>query len=124
MRLSILSLALAASAATARQFEYRSKDTGTLRRRVTPRPDDFWDHVVKGADIAGSKASSTSDETQLANFNLRASAVDPSELGVDTVKQYSGYLDNDQQDKHLFYCELCQMLAIFGVGIDRGARVL
>jgi len=29
--------------------------------------------------------------------------VDPSKLGVDTVKQYSGYLDDEKNDKHLFY---------------------
>ena len=27
------------------------------------------------------------------------------ERGVDKVKQYSGYLDDDEEDKHLFYCE-------------------
>jgi cathepsin A (carboxypeptidase C) len=26
-------------------------------------------------------------------------------LGVDKVKQYSGYLDDEEEDKHLFYCE-------------------
>jgi hypothetical protein len=34
-------------------------------------------------------------------------AVDPSKLGVDPgVKQYSGYLDDNENDKHLFYCML------------------
>ncbi|PHH91392.1 hypothetical protein CDD83_647 [Cordyceps sp. RAO-2017] len=33
----------------------------------------------------------------------RVRQFDPSKLGVDTVKQMSGYLDDDEQDKHLFY---------------------
>lgn len=38
-------------------------------------------------------------------YNLRAKKVDPSKLGVDPdVKQYSGYLDDEENDKHLFYC--------------------
>merc|ERR1711981_497706 len=41
------------------------------------------------------------EEMSKANFWTRA--VDPSKLGVDTVKQYSGYLDDEEEDKHLFY---------------------
>lgn len=41
---------------------------------------------------------------KLEQYNLRAKKVDPSKLGVDTVKQYSGYLDDEANDKHLFYC--------------------
>ncbi len=41
---------------------------------------------------------------KLEDYNLRAKKVDPSKLGVDTVKQYSGYLDDEKNDKHLFYC--------------------
>ena len=36
-------------------------------------------------------------------FNLRTKKIDPRKLGVDKVKQYSGYLDDDEDDKHLFY---------------------
>jgi len=42
---------------------------------------------------------------KLEAYNLRTKNVDPSKLGVDTVKQYSGYLDDEQNDKHLFYCK-------------------
>jgi cathepsin A (carboxypeptidase C) len=42
----------------------------------------------------------------LEQYNLRGKKVDPSKLGVDTVKQYSGYLDDEANDKHLFYCKL------------------
>lgn len=40
---------------------------------------------------------------KLEHYNLRAKKVDPSKLGVDKVKQYSGYLDDEANDKHLFY---------------------
>lgn len=110
MRASILALTLGASAATARQFNYHS-DGKPLNKRIAARPNDFWDHIVRGADVAEAKVSSTSAETSslLANFNLRAKEVDPSSLKVDAVKQLSGYLDNDEQDKHLFYCKQCTM---------------
>lgn len=96
MRFSDLVFALGAASAVA-------ADDGSSR--VHRRPDEFWDHIIKGADVAKATGHATRDEqTSIANFNLRAKAVDPSSLGVDTVKQYSGYLDNDAEDKHLFYC--------------------
>lgn len=39
----------------------------------------------------------------LPNFTLRVKKNDPSVLGIDTVKQYSGYLDVTDEDKHFFY---------------------
>ena len=43
---------------------------------------------------------------KLEAFDLRTKKVDPASLGVDPgVKQYSGYLDDNENDKHLFYCE-------------------
>lgn len=47
---------------------------------------------------------------KLEAYNLRAKRVDPSKLGVDTVKQYSGYLDDEKNDKHLFYCRILLIL--------------
>ncbi|PHH69653.1 hypothetical protein CDD82_7618 [Ophiocordyceps australis] len=64
---------------------------------VVPTEDAAWEHVVKGADVQTLQASN------MTNYKLRATAVDPSVLGIDTVKQYSGYLDDDATDKHLFY---------------------
>lgn len=72
-----------------------------------------WDHVVKGADVQKLWVQGESGEDhrqvdgKLADFNLRVKAVDPSKLGVDKVKQYSGYLDDEANDKHLFYCTFC-----------------
>ena len=79
----------------------------------TRNPDSTWDYIVKGADIQSVWIENSKGEKEreidgkLETYNLRAKKVDPSKLGVDTVKQYSGYLDDDENDKHLFYCESC-----------------
>lgn len=75
------------------------------------KPDSEWDHVVKGADIQSMWTTSNGQEHRVIDgsleaYNLRAKSVDPSALGVDKVKQYSGYLDDEANDKHLFYCKL------------------
>jgi len=76
------------------------------------RPASTWDYTVKGADVQSVWVENANGEKEreidgkLENYNLRAKKVDPSKLGLDTVKQYSGYLDDDEQDKHLFYCKL------------------
>jgi cathepsin A (carboxypeptidase C) len=77
----------------------------------TRKPDHTWDYVVKGADIQSVWIENSNGEKEreidgkLDTYNLRAKKVDPSKLGVDTVKQYSGYLDDEEDDKHLFYCK-------------------
>lgn len=74
------------------------------------RPDHAWDYIVKGADVQSVWVENSKGEKEreidgkLENYNLRAKKVDPSSLGVDKVKQYSGYLDDEENDKHLFYC--------------------
>ncbi|KAL1634423.1 hypothetical protein SLS58_010711 [Diplodia intermedia] len=75
----------------------------------TRKHDSEWDHILKGADVqsvwvendAGQKEREV--EGKLEQYSLRTKKVDPSALGVDKVKQYSGYLDDDEDDKHLFY---------------------
>lgn len=75
------------------------------------KPDSTWDYIVKGADIQSVWVQNSKGDKEreidgkLETYNLRAKKVDPSKLGVDTVKQYSGYLDDDENDKHLFYCK-------------------
>jgi cathepsin A (carboxypeptidase C) len=70
-----------------------------------------WDHVVKGADVQKLWVQDADGEGhrkvggRLEDFSLRVKSVDPSKLGVDSVKQYSGYLDDEANDKHLFYCK-------------------
>ncbi|KAH8643909.1 Carboxypeptidase Y A [Alternaria alternata] len=77
----------------------------------TRKQDSEWDHIIKGADIQSVWVENENGEKQreidgqLEQYSLRAKKVDPSVLGVDKVKQYSGYLDDDDEDKHLFYCE-------------------
>lgn len=84
----------------------------SLPKKHTRRPDSEWDHVVRGADIESVWVQGADGEKRreidgkLHNYDLRVKAVDPSKLGVDPgVKQYSGYLDDNDADKHLFYCE-------------------
>ncbi|KAL2421463.1 Carboxypeptidase Y-like protein A [Exophiala dermatitidis] len=74
------------------------------------RPDHEWDHIVRGADIQKVWVENADGEKErhiegkLDTYDLRVKAVDPSSLGVDPgVKQYSGYLDDNENDKHLFY---------------------
>lgn len=74
------------------------------------RPDGEWDFIMRGEEVQSKwvvNAQGVKEreiDGKLSNYNLRTRAVDPRSLGVDTVKQYSGYLDDDEQDKHLFYC--------------------
>lgn len=74
------------------------------------KPDSEWDHVVKGADVQSmwverDGVNQRKVDGSLEAYNLRAKKVDPKALGVDKVKQYSGYLDDEANDKHLFYCK-------------------
>jgi cathepsin A (carboxypeptidase C) len=81
----------------------------------TRKPDSKWDYIVKGADVQDIWVENSKGEKErevdgkLDTYNLRAKKVDPSKLGVDTVKQYSGYLDDEANDKHLFYCKYSGM---------------
>jgi len=73
------------------------------------RPDTHWDHITSGEAIQNVWVTNSAGEQEraihgnLKDFNLRTKKVDPQSLGVDKVKQYSGYLDNEEDDKHLFY---------------------
>lgn len=80
-------------------------------KKHTRRPDSYWDHLIKGADVQQVWIENANGEKErdvdgkLEAYNLRSRKVDPSSLGVDPgVKQYSGYLDDEEDDKHLFYC--------------------
>ncbi|KAL8243901.1 hypothetical protein R6Q59_010159 [Mikania micrantha] len=79
-------------------------------KKHTRRPDHKWDHILRGEDLQkvwvqnknGEKERKVAGE--LESYDLRVKKVDPSSLGVDPgVKQYSGYLDDKETDKHLFY---------------------
>lgn len=79
------------------------------------RPDDHWHFITKGADVQSVWIENAKGEKEreldgkLESYNLRSRTVDPSKLGIDPgVKQYSGYLDDEENDKHLFYCTSAQ----------------
>lgn len=73
------------------------------------RPDSEWDFHLKGAEVGGDIVTQAGQRVDgdfdFSDYALRARHVDPSKLGVDTVKQYSGYLDAFEEDKHLFFCK-------------------
>lgn len=83
----------------------------SLPKKHTRRPDSKWDHIVSGAEIQSVWVENEHGEQEreidgkLEAYNMRVKKVDPSVLGIDDVKQYSGYLDDNDNDKHLFYCE-------------------
>jgi cathepsin A (carboxypeptidase C) len=68
-----------------------------------------WDYIVRGADVQNIWVRNDAGERHrevggsLEDYNLRVKAVDPQKLGIDSVRQYSGYLDDEANDKHLFY---------------------
>ncbi|KAK5107518.1 hypothetical protein LTR62_001048 [Meristemomyces frigidus] len=77
-----------------------------------PKPHEKrskWDFTTSGKAIQDVWVTNKDGEKEreldgdLEAFQLRTKKVDPRKLGVDKVKQYSGYLDNDEEDKHLFY---------------------
>lgn len=70
-------------------------DTSTRSSTGNRESNSEWESVTKGGDHS----------PEISHLNLRSQTVDPSSLGVDTVKQYSGYLDNDAGNKHFFFCE-------------------
>jgi cathepsin A (carboxypeptidase C) len=101
----------------------------TAPKPHTRKPDHTWDYVVKGADIQSVWIENSNGETEreidgkLEQYNLRAKKVDPSKLGVDTVKQYSGYLDDEENDKHLFYCECLSYAEYYHANDKRVLRI-
>lgn len=82
-------------------------------------PEYKW-KVVRGADVQSMTTQGADGQPRrkydgnIDTYDLRTKAVDPSALGVDPgVKQYSGYLDDNENDKHLFYCEYQQELCTY-----------
>lgn len=72
------------------------------------KADKEWDRVIKGQDVQSiwvetDGVKHRKVDGHLEDYNMRVKKVDPSVLGVDKVKQYSGYLDDEANDKHLFY---------------------
>lgn len=108
-----------------RVWEYVSKEVPNAFENLDQLPppklfnrrsNDEWDYIVKGADVQSVWVQNENGEQEraidgkLEDYTLRSKSIDPSKLGVDDVKQYSGYLDDDEKDKHLFYCKLSWFL--------------
>lgn len=85
------------------------KIVGSGKTSHRRRPDSAWNFITHGDDLqkswvtAADGSSEREIDGQLSEYTLRTKTVDPSSLGVDKVKQYSGYLDDNDNDKHLFY---------------------
>lgn len=84
----------------------------SLPKKHNRRPDSHWDHIVRGADLQNVWVTGVNGQKErevdgkLEDYDLRIKKSDPSSLGVDpNVKQYTGYLDDNENDKHLFYCK-------------------
>ena len=81
----------------------------SLPKAHTRKPDTHWDYHTSGKDIQSVWVTNEKGvqereiDGSLEAYNLRTKKVDPKKLGVDNVTQYSGYLDGDEDDKHLFY---------------------
>ncbi len=108
MRVSTIVLGLSASLLAGANDIFANK--AATADEIHRLPDSDWDHIIRGSDIRHKTSRDTSFEPDsdafVANYNMRAKIVNPSSLGVDSVKQLSGYLDDNQQDKHLFFCRL------------------
>ena len=78
-------------------------------KKHTKKAATEWDFHTSGKDIQDVFVTNSKGEQEreidgdLEAFSMRTKKVDPKALGVDKVKQYSGYLDNEADDKHLFY---------------------
>ncbi|KAF3906821.1 hypothetical protein AA313_de0203470 [Arthrobotrys entomopaga] len=62
-----------------------------------------WDFHISGRSLFKRDGTNQTLDN-MPNYSMRGRVVDPSSTGVDPgVKQYSGYLDDDKNDKHLFF---------------------
>lgn len=84
----------------------------SLPKKHTRRPDSHWDHIVRGSDVQSVWVTNEDGEKErdvegkLEAYDLRIKKTDPASLGIDpNVKQFTGYLDDNENDKHLFYCK-------------------
>lgn len=88
---------------------FKDAAIGRRPKAASKRPDAEWDHVVRGSEVnklwAAESAGKDADSRVLGSYDMRTKKVNPASLGIDDVKQYSGYLDDNENDKHLFYCE-------------------
>lgn len=69
-------------------FLVESYSSSADKKIISPKKD--WDHVVSSQELD--------------NFQLRVNKIkEPAKLGVDSVQQYTGYLDVKDEGKHFFF---------------------
>lgn len=79
------------------------------KEKTRRRPDSEWDHIVEGDQMMSAMSGKIDGHEKLKGTRLRVKK--PNGLGIDEdVKQYSGYLDVDDDDKHFFFCKLIALL--------------
>ncbi|EPS39683.1 hypothetical protein H072_6537 [Dactylellina haptotyla CBS 200.50] len=89
------------SAYPANQRERNDNSTSRYPGNYARRSDNFWDF-----QLSGEASSSNLGKRGIGSsrYSLRGRAVDSSITGIGRgVKQYSGYLDDNEEDNHLFY---------------------
>lgn len=86
MKLSTLICALVAGSANALQRLFDENSFSPVNEIIGPQKD-VWEHRIY-------------DRDNFPDHSLRLKS--PKELGIDTVNQWSGYLDVGEGDKHLF----------------------
>jgi cathepsin A (carboxypeptidase C) len=86
------------------------------------RPDSSWDYIVKGDEMMSAMSGKIDGHEKLKGTKLRIKK--PNGLGIDEdVKQYSGYLDVED-DKHFFFCKFSRRVALIAEMKLIGNRVL
>ncbi|AOW00857.1 Alpha/Beta hydrolase protein [Yarrowia lipolytica] len=104
MKFSIATLGLAASAALAANPLFKDIQNvlgGDFSKKLGNVADKLADGARKTTTDSANWLYTATNKAQFPNYALRAK--DPSSLGLDKVKQYSGYLDVEDEDKHFFY---------------------
>lgn len=77
---------------------------GKPKAGVIRKPDSNWDFIVEGDEVVSVLGNKIDGHEKLKGTKLRIKK--PGNLGVDAgVKQYSGYLDVDNDEKHFFFCK-------------------
>ncbi|PHH92915.1 hypothetical protein CDD83_3746 [Cordyceps sp. RAO-2017] len=97
MLFSVLATLLGAASVSSPQDGLYHLELLGRSHNIFPKPDRGWEHVIKGVEVETEKYG------KLSGYGLRTKQLDPSRLAVDKVKQYTGYFDDEKQDKHLFF---------------------
>src|SRR5690606_2101097 len=81
----------------------------SMKRKFPPkqaikRDDSEWDYIISGDQLETMMAKGEHKKLSGDFKNKKLRIKKPLDLGIDSVKQYSGYLDIDD-DKHFFFCK-------------------